>query len=177
MSEHFSEKTLIFEFLFERVAHHLIILSRPKRGNGLFGQPTTEDFQAMAEELMAEQESHENTLKKIELHKQEFVDFVEAEKIDDDFEEILDLRQRNSELTELIENLLENEDSEQVSTTNDFDERIRLTIASDKFKNCEIGVQTDETETGVENSVKLERGASSSGYDTNSGVRVKTENF
>ena len=36
----------------------------------------------MADELMAEQESHEKTLKKIELHKQEFVKFVKAEKID-----------------------------------------------------------------------------------------------
>ena len=105
------------------------------------------------------------------------MDFVEAEKIDDDFKEIIDLRQRNLEITEIIENLMANENSEQVSTTNDFDERIRLTIASDKVKNCEIGVQADEIGTRVENSVKPEQGASSSGYGTESGVRVKTENF
>ena len=109
---------------------------------------------------MAEQESHENTLKKIELHKQGFVDFVEAEKIDDDFKEIIDLRQRNSELTELIENLLANEDSDCFCEIN-----------------CEKGVQTDVIGTGVENSVELEKDASFSGYGTESGVRVKTEIF
>ena len=99
-----------------------------------------------------------NTLERIELHKQKFVDFAEAEKIDDDFEAILDLKKRNIEMTELIENLLVDNGLRQVSTINVCDERIRLTTASDEVEKCEIGVQTDENGTEF-------------------GVRGKTENF
>lgn len=83
---------------------------------------------------------------------------MEAEKIDDDFEAFLDLKKRNIEMIELIENLLVKNDFRQVSTLNVCDERIRLTTAYDEVGKCEIGVQTDENGTEF-------------------GVRVKTENF
>lgn len=136
----------------------ILIDQRPKKGTGIFGQPTPEDFQSIADELKTEQQSYLNILDRIELHKQKFVDFAEAENIDDDFEAILDLKKRNTEMTELIENLLVDNGYRQVSTTKVCDERIRLTTASDEVEKCEIGVQTDEN-------------------DTEFGVRVKTENY
>ena len=138
-----------------------------KRGKGLYGQPTPENFQLAYDKLMNEIELHENSKKKLELQRELLKERLHAGK---KIETRLDLKQRNSDLTQMLNNLLLNrQQTLEASDESGFDQRIQLSLASDKFRTCEFSTQT----IGVKTDMNREEGQT---FDiSSSGIRVKSE--
>ena len=116
---------------------------------------------------MNEIELHENSKKKLELQRELLKERLHAGK---KIETRLDLKQRNSDLTQMLNNLLLNRQQIlEASDESGFDQRIQLSLASDKLRTCEFSTQT----IGVETDMNREEAQT---FDIiSSGIRVKSE--
>ena len=119
---------------------------------------------------MNEIEFHEKSKKKLELQRTLLKERLEAKKTGSKVETRIDLEQKNSDLTQMLNNLLLNrQQTLEASDESGFDQRIQLSLASDKFRTCEFSTQT----IGVKTDMNREEGQT---FDiSSSGIRVKSE--
>ena len=119
---------------------------------------------------MNEIEFHEKSKKKLELQRTLLKERLEAKKTGSKVETRIDLEQKNSDLTQMLNNLLLNRQQIlEASDESGFDQRIQLSLASDKLRTCEFSTQT----IGVETDNNREEAQT---FDIiSSGIRVKSE--
>ena len=119
---------------------------------------------------MNEIEFHEKSKKKLELQRTLLKERLEAKKTGSKVETRIDLEQKNSDLTQMLNNLLLNRQQIlEASDESGFDQRIQLSLASDKLRTCEFSTQT----IGVERDMNREEAQT---FDIiSSGIRVKSE--
>ena len=119
---------------------------------------------------MNEIEFHEKSKKQLELQRTLLKERLEAKKTGSKVETRIDLEQKNSDLTQMLNNLLLNRQQIlEASDESGFDQRIQLSLASDKFRTCEFSTQT----IGVKTDMNREEGQT---FDiSSSGIRVKSE--
>ena len=128
-----------------------------KRGNDPFDQATPEEMAIASKELEKQSDLYKKSMIQLELQNRFERQFKNdgIEKVESTLElkqQNQDLKNQNSELTRLLENLLISKDCAHLSITNELKETIRFSVASDKMQRIEVSTQTDDWESNVEKS-------------------------
>lgn len=155
------EEALIFELCSRKEMIDLTkettttVCNQREIATGIFGQPTTEDIYFVRADLQhkIDLKISEPSQENLNLQTLEIVSESESNSLDTILNLkllVFKLNQENLELTKLLETVLVSKDREHVSITNNSNETIRFSVASDKVQKCEVGTQTVDSESGAE---------------------------